>query len=66
MFALKVETLNPDLMDFFLSEQDRGLDALSEAIQRQKLIGHVISDEVDTQNGKNFNQCPTPISTPRL
>lgn len=33
-----------------IAEQDRGLDALSEAIQRQKLIGHVISDEVDTQN----------------
>jgi hypothetical protein len=39
-------------MSFLLSEQDRGLEALSGAIQRQKLIGHVISDEVDEQNGK--------------
>ena len=33
-----------------IAEQDRGLEALSGAIQRQKLIGHVISDEVDQQN----------------
>ena len=35
----------------FILEQDRGLNVLSEAIQRQKLIGHVICDEVDDQNG---------------
>ena len=34
------------------AEQDRGLEVLSEAIQRQKLIGNVISDEVDLHNGK--------------
>jgi len=34
------------------TEQDRGLDALSSIIQRQKMIGHAISDEVDAQNGK--------------
>ncbi|XP_046855385.1 syntaxin-8-like [Xenia sp. Carnegie-2017] len=33
-----------------IAEQDRGLDALSEAIQRQKVIGNVIMNEVDDQN----------------
>ncbi|XP_031573574.1 syntaxin-8-like isoform X2 [Actinia tenebrosa] len=33
-----------------IEEQDKGLDALSGIIQRQKMIGHAISDEVDTQN----------------
>ncbi|XP_028406589.1 syntaxin-8-like [Dendronephthya gigantea] len=33
-----------------IREQDKGLEALSEAIQRQKLIGHAISDEVDEHN----------------
>jgi len=33
-----------------LEEQDRGLDALSEVISRQKRIATVIGDEVDYQN----------------
>ena len=32
-------------------EQDEGLEALSGIIQRQKLMGQAISDEVDTHNG---------------
>ena len=35
-----------------LSEQDQGLEALSGIIQRQKLMGQAISDEVDLQNGQ--------------
>ncbi|XP_032232980.2 syntaxin-8 [Nematostella vectensis] len=33
-----------------ISEQDRGLEALSSIIQRQKMIGYAIGDEVDSQN----------------
>ncbi|XP_073245350.1 syntaxin-8-like isoform X1 [Porites lutea] len=33
-----------------IAEQDQGLEALSGIIQRQKMIGHAISEEVDTQN----------------
>ncbi|XP_027052076.1 syntaxin-8-like [Pocillopora damicornis] len=33
-----------------IAEQDQGLEALSGIIQRQKLMGQAISDEVDLQN----------------
>jgi len=33
-----------------IAEQDEGLEALSGIIQRQKLMGQAISDEVDTHN----------------
>jgi syntaxin 8 len=33
-----------------IEEQDRGLEALSQVISRQKLIATVIGDEVDYQN----------------
>ena len=42
-----------------LSEQDQGLEALSGIIQRQKLMGQAISDEVDLQNGQYLHQTPT-------
>ena len=32
-------------------EQDKGLEALSGIIQRQKLMGQAISEEVDVHNG---------------
>ena len=35
-----------------LVEQDEGLEALSGIIQRQKLMGQAISDEVDLHNGQ--------------
>lgn len=34
-----------------LSEQDRGLEALSQALRRQKQMGKAIGDEVDYQTG---------------
>ena len=41
------------LLSFFLTkEQDQGLEALSGIIQRQKLMGQAISDEVDAHNGQ--------------
>lgn len=41
------------LVFFFLTtEQDQGLEALSGIIQRQKLMGQAISDEVDAHNGQ--------------
>jgi len=40
-------------LSFFLTkEQDQGLEALSGIIQRQKLMGQAISDEVDAHNGQ--------------
>lgn len=33
-------------------EQDEGLDALVDVIQRQKMMGRNIGDEVDYQNGR--------------
>ena len=33
-----------------IQEQDKGLDALSKVIQRQKMMGHAIGDEIDYQN----------------
>lgn len=35
-----------------LLEQDKGLDALVDVIQRQKMMGQNIGEEVDYQNGK--------------
>jgi hypothetical protein len=35
----------------FPSEQDRGLEALSHVITRQKNLAQVIGNEVDYQNG---------------
>ena len=35
------------------TDQDKGLDELSKVIQRQKMMGHAIGDEVDYQNGKH-------------
>ena len=37
---------------FLTTEQDEGLEALSGIIQRQKLMGQAISDEVDAHNGQ--------------
>lgn len=34
------------------TEQDQGLEALSGIIQRQKVMGQAISDEVDAHNGQ--------------
>ena len=38
-------------LSFAIIEQDQGLEALSGIIQRQKMMGQAISDEVDVQNG---------------
>ena len=47
------------LQTFFLItiEQDKGLDALHAVIQRQKLMGQTIGNEVDYQNGKRCFEC---------
>ena len=37
---------------YLITEQDEGLEALSGIIQRQKIIGQAISDEVDLQDGQ--------------
>lgn len=39
---------------YFPTEQDRGLEALSSVITRQKNLAQVIGNEVDYQNGKFF------------
>lgn len=36
--------------DQIIAEQDKGLDALSQVIQRQKLMGQAIGEEIDYQN----------------
>merc|ERR1712080_731309 len=36
--------------DQIIAEQDKGLDALSKVIQRQKLMGQTIGEEIDYQN----------------
>ena len=40
------------ILVFLTTDQDQGLEALSGIIQRQKLMGQAISDEVDAHNGQ--------------
>lgn len=47
-----VFTRAPWLLCVCLLEQDRGLEALSHALGRQKEIGLAIGDEVEYQNGE--------------
>lgn len=41
-------------MDFYLTEQEEGLENLSKIISRQINIAQTISNEVDLHNGKKY------------
>ena len=44
------------MVTIYSTEQDRGLDAISDALRRQQRIGFAIQDEVVEHNGK-YSHC---------
>ena len=51
LHSLMIQAKVVVFLSFAIIEQDQGLEALSGIIQRQKMMGQAISDEVDVQNG---------------
>jgi uncharacterized coiled-coil protein SlyX len=49
------------MLNIYVADQDRGLEALSKVITRQKEIAETIGSEVDLQNGKLFLRIGDPV-----